>query len=61
MRSLDLSETGLQTKDLNYFVNAISDPQADIKLESLNLSKNPTVNDSVLKSVCNLFASNPNV
>ena len=61
MRSLDLSATGLQSSDLNYFFAAINDPQANIKLESLNLSNNLTVNDSVLKNVCNLFRSNPNV
>lgn len=61
MRSLDLSATGLQSSTLTYFVNEISDPQANIRLESLNLSQNPTVNDAVIKSVCNLFGSNPTV
>ena len=38
MRSLDLSATGLQSRTLTYVVNEISDPQATIRLESLNLS-----------------------
>jgi len=61
MRSLDLSATGLQSNDLNYFFNVISDPKANIRLESLNLSNNTTVNDSVMNSVCELFGSNPHV
>ena len=61
MRSLDLSATSLQSKDLTYFLKEISDPQANITLESLYLSDNQTVNDEVIKSVCILLKTNTTV
>lgn len=59
MRTLDLSSTNLRSRDLSYFMSEISDPAAGIRLQTLNLSENPTVNDSVLKTVSYLFETSP--
>ena len=47
LRSLDLSSTGLRLKDLNLFIEEIA--KQSIRLETLNLSDNETVNHKVVE------------
>ena len=46
---------------MTYLIKEISDPSSGIRLNTLNLSENLTVNDEVLKLVSHLFKSSPSI
>ena len=61
MRYLDLSSTDLRQTDLTYLMREISDPSSGIRLHTLNLSENRTVDDEVIKQVCDMFKKNMSI
>lgn len=59
LRSLDLSNTGLRYKDIQLFIEEIA--KQNIRLETLNLSENDTVDDKVVEQLCYLFTSSSTI